>query len=70
MDTYDLPKIGSEYRHNNGNTYKVLLIANNDSDNDKYPVTVVYQGFNKKIWAKSLDNFLLKMSIVNDNTSK
>lgn len=70
MDIEDLPKEGSKYRHNNGNTYKVILIANIDSNNEQYPITIVYEGcFNHKIWAKPLDNFLLKMSLINDETS-
>jgi hypothetical protein len=69
MNIEELPKIGSTYRHNNGNTYKVILIANIDSNNEQYPITIIYEGYsNHKIWAKTLDNFLLKMSLINDNS--
>jgi hypothetical protein len=70
MDINELPIIGSTYRHKNGNTYKVMLIANIHSINDDYPVTIVYEGYsNKRIWAKPLDNFLQKMSLVPDKES-
>lgn len=57
-------KIGTVWKHNNGNIYKVLLIANTESTRDEYPVTVIYQGANGNIWAKTKDNFLSKMSEV------
>ncbi len=59
-----IPKIGTRYRHHNGNIYEVLLIANTDSDREEYPVTVVYRGNNGKIWAKTLKDFNAKMSLI------
>ena len=59
-------KIGSVWKHNNGNIYKVLLLANTESKRDEYPITVVYRGSNGFIWAKTQDNFLAKMTEVLD----
>jgi len=53
----DVPKIGSKWQHTNGIKYQVTLIANSDSINDKYPVTVVYQGDNKKVWSRPLSDW-------------
>lgn len=50
------------YDHHNGSRYVVLVIANEHSEREEYPVTVVYQGLhNKKVWTKPLDNFLRRM---------
>lgn len=57
----EYPEIGSRYKHNNGNEYTVLQIANAHAESEDYPITVVYQGINGKIWAKTLDNFNNKM---------
>jgi hypothetical protein len=59
-----IPVKGTKYKHHNGNIYEVLLIANENSDRAEYPITVVYVGVNGNIWAKPLDNFLEKMSLV------
>lgn len=45
------PELGSVWRHHSGRLYTVILIAN-QPDNDRYPVTVVYQGENGKVWAR------------------
>lgn len=53
---------GYVYQHINGNVYKVLHIANEDSLRPEYPPTVVYIGTtNGKVWAKPLTNFINKM---------
>lgn len=43
------------WRHRNGNTYVVLLLANEHST--KYPVTVVYQGTNGNVLSRPLDTW-------------
>jgi hypothetical protein len=62
----DIPEIGSVWRHHNGNTYLVLLIANNDGDDpskrEKYPPTVVYRGENLKVWARKLSDWHRSMT--------
>lgn len=50
------------YQHINGNTYKVLFLANENTQREDYPVHVVYQGKNGLIWTKPLINFLNKMT--------
>lgn len=58
------PEIGSKWKHHNGAEYTVIVIANASSSRDEYPVTVVYRGENELVWAKTLDNFLSKMTKV------
>lgn len=60
-DGVEYPEIGSMYKHHNGNEYTVLQIANTHAQSEDYPITVVYQGNNGKVWAKTLDNFNNKM---------
>lgn len=57
----EYPKIGDTYKHHNGNEYTVLQIANTHAESEDYPITVVYQGKNGKVWSKTLDNFNNKM---------
>lgn len=50
--------VGSEWVHTNGNIYKVVTIANKDTEYpDKYPVTIVYSGQNGKIWSCPLSDW-------------
>ena len=57
-------EIGQRWAHHNGITYTVILLANEHSQNESYPITVVYKGDNGKIWCKPLGNFLAKMTYV------
>lgn len=59
-----IPKLQGRYRHLNGNKYTVIMLANLDSARPEYPITVVYQGDDGKVWAKDLNNFNKKMSRV------
>ena len=59
-----IPRLQERYLHQNGNEYTVVMLANLDSTRPEYPITVVYQGANGKIWAKDLDNFNKKMTRV------
>lgn len=43
-----IPKIKSKWQHTNGIKYKVIAIAN-ETNTEKYPITVVYKGKNEKI---------------------
>lgn len=66
-----VPEIGSIWQHYNGATYKIVCIANKDSNNLDYPITVVYEGFtNGKIWCKTLSNFLNKMTSISLKKAK
>lgn len=59
-----LPAPTDRYRHENGCEYTVECLANEGSTRPEYPVTVVYRGDNGKVWTKTLDNFLAKMTFV------
>jgi len=49
----ELPAPGSIWRHYNGAVYEVLMIANDHSDAENYPVMIVYKGFaNGRTWAR------------------
>lgn len=56
IENLETPEIGSYWRHyNNGNVYKVLMIANAASTRlTKCPVMVVYQGENGNVWARKV----------------
>lgn len=46
------------YKHKNGNLYRTLMFANEDSQNlEKYPVMIVYIGANGKTWARRVDKW-------------
>jgi len=52
----------SKWTHNgNGKKYTVIEVANEHSENPDYPLHVIYEGENGKIWAKSIGNFLARM---------
>lgn len=59
-----IPKLQERYRHLNGNEYTVIMLANLDSARPEYPITIVYQGSDGRVWAKDLNNFYKKMSRV------
>lgn len=56
-----VPTPYSTWQHKNGTEYTVLLIANADSDKAEYPVTVVYQGPNGKVWSRPLSEWYRSM---------
>ena len=54
---------GSRWRHRNGNAYTVLMLANEHTDRpEKYPVTVVYQGDNGRVWSRPLSDWRRSMT--------
>lgn len=53
---------GSYWRHTNGNRYQVLHLANL-LDDDKYPLTVVYQGGNGKVWTRRASDWHRSMTL-------
>jgi len=55
---------GSQWISNNGIKYTVVGIANTRFANPDYPITVLYVGRNGHLWAKTLDNFMEKMSSI------
>jgi hypothetical protein len=58
----DTPKIGSIWRHKNGNIYTVIAVANVAFRTRDYPPTIVYIGGNGNTWARTLDNWHQSMS--------
>lgn len=52
----------SQWQHNNGIKYTVVSIANTCYTNPDYPIIVIYVGRNGNLWAKTLSNFMEKMS--------
>ena len=56
----------TKWLHNNGNEYKVLLIANYNSTNSKYPKTVVYRGPNGRIWSRLLSDWHRSFTLIGE----
>jgi hypothetical protein len=50
-------KPNTYWLHKNGNLYSVLMITNQDSTREEYPVTVVYIGLNGKVWSRPLSDW-------------
>ena len=57
---------GSQWQHENGIKYTVVGIANTHHISPDYPITILYVGRNGHLWAKVLDNFLEKMSPIDE----
>ncbi|EPX9606366.1 hypothetical protein ACW6G5_004676 [Pseudomonas aeruginosa] len=55
----------SRYIHRNGVEYEVVMIANGESTNLKYPPTIVYRGVaNGKVWARPACDWDRSMQLV------
>lgn len=54
-----VPALGSSWTHRkSGASYKVLLLTNESAERpDDFPVTVVYQGADGKVWSRPLDEW-------------
>lgn len=60
-----LPEIDSTWKHHNGNTYEIIAIANLETTRpEKYPITIVYEGENGKIWSRPFDRWHASMKQV------
>lgn len=60
-------KIGQKYRHNNGNIYTVILLANVNSENPKYPLTVVYKNVNNgTVWSRPASDWDRSFTLISD----
>lgn len=55
------PAPGSVWVHRSGTEYHVLHLANEPND-DRYPLTVVYQGPNGKVWSRRADDWHRSMT--------
>lgn len=51
------PKPGSWWEHHNGGIYRVLCVVNQRSERPEYPATVVYEGSNRRRWARPLSDW-------------
>lgn len=61
----DVPGDSTEWQHNNGSLYTVLVVANTHATRvDEYPVTVVYRGADGKVWSRPLSRWHASMSPV------
>lgn len=57
-----IPAIGSRWKHHKGGIYTVVIVSNEFSaDKEKFPVTIVYQGDNGKVWSAGLLPFTISM---------
>jgi len=57
--------VGSKWLHHKSkNIYTVLYVCNTAHESTKYPITIVYEGPNGNVWAKSKERFLATMCIV------
>lgn len=57
--TYHLGrKCFGPWRHRNGNVYWVIGLANEYTENpEKYPVMVIYQGGNGRVWCRPMSEW-------------
>lgn len=51
------PSVGSRWTHENEHLYTVLAVANLDSDRPSFPVTVVYQDEDGRVWSRPLSRW-------------
>lgn len=62
-----VPTPTSQWRHKStGNRYQILMIANSHVTRADYPVTVIYQGSDSKIWSRPLSRWYASMSPENE----
>lgn len=59
---------GSHWLHYSGRTYTIILLANLESTNPRYPVTVVYQGENGNIWSRPASDWNRSMTKMPETT--
>jgi len=57
------PKLNRRYQHHSGRVYRVIELANLESDDpERYPVIVVYRDTLGHVWAKSVERFNASMT--------
>ena len=59
--------VGAEIQHRNGNRYKVILVTNLHTSEDRreeYPIHIVYVGENGKVWDRTIEKFKKSMTIL------
>lgn len=61
---------GTVFRHHSGRVYTLIAVANVEStDQEKFPLTAVYQGSNGKTWSRPMKDFVKKFTVLFDGTS-
>lgn len=59
--------INANYKHEKrGGNYHVLLVANEKSENKRYPEKAVYIDEKQQVWCKNLDRFMNGMILMDD----
>jgi hypothetical protein len=53
----ETPRPGSKWQHYNGQQYTVLFLTNLDSQYERHPPYVIYQGTNGKLWTRLLSDW-------------
>lgn len=62
--TFEIPKVGSVWKHKNGGLYIVTEITNLHSQRlDEYPIRVSYRGENGKVWSRDLNDWYRSMTL-------
>ena len=52
------PAVNSIWIHHNGNRYRVIFIANQESTQEKYPLTIVYENIkNGTVWTRPVNDW-------------
>ena len=63
MNEAERPAIGSVWKHHSGRLYTVKMYTNLDTTRpEKYPVTIVYEGANGKLWSRPLSDWHRSMT--------
>ena len=63
------PEIHSRWQHTNGNTYRVTAITNAHATiQQKYPVTVVYEGKNGNVWSRPFSDWHRSMTEIKEQS--
>ena len=63
-------KAGMIVRHHSGRVYSVLHVANlHATDNEKFPVTVIYRGANGHVWSRPVAEFVGRFTVLFDGTN-
>lgn len=65
-----IPKLNSSWQHKNGNLYEIICVSNLDASNqEEYPITIVYKGHDNRIWSRPLSRWYASFTEVKDNES-
>jgi hypothetical protein len=57
MQKFEIPEISSKWKHKNGTTYEVVLVANILATKADYPIIVNYKNDAGEVWARTLEKW-------------